>query len=81
IFPYAREDALEVGRQAIATYRKHFKASQLLQEPKVMFSAFVATADQEEVAEDLTRSLDLWLLGQDQFSYYQRMPSIKTAKA
>ncbi|KAA9232229.1 MULTISPECIES: LLM class flavin-dependent oxidoreductase [Aerococcus] len=81
IFPYAREDALEVGRQAIVTYRKHFKASQLLQEPKAMFSAFVATADQEEEAEDLTRSLDLWLLGQDQFSYYQRMPSIKTAKA
>ncbi|MGM7556591.1 MsnO8 family LLM class oxidoreductase [Aerococcus christensenii] len=80
IFPQAQEKALEIGRQAAETYRKYFKPSKALPEPHVIFAAFVAIDDEEQRAKDLTKTLDLWLMGKDQFSYYKHFPTLKETR-
>ncbi len=79
LFPYASGDKLEVGREACRVYREEFQPSAFLSEPQVMFSMFAAIGENEEQAEALAKSIDLWMLGQDNFSRFKQIPSIETA--
>ena len=80
LFPYASEDKTEIGREAIRVYRENFQPSAVMKEPTVMVAPFVVAADTEEEADQLARALDLWLLGKDNFSEFDRMPSVETAE-
>lgn len=80
LFPYASEDKTEVGREAVRIYRENFQPSAVMKEPTVMVAPFVVAAETEEEADQLARALDLWLLGKDNFSEFDRMPSIETAE-
>src|SRR5699024_8614277 len=42
---------------------------------------FIALADSAEEAETLAQSLDIWLLGKEQFAEFERMPSPETAQS
>ncbi len=79
LFPYASGDKLEVGREACRIYREEFQPSAILDEPKVMFSMFAAIGDDEDQAEALAKSIDLWMLGQNDFAQFDQIPSIETA--
>ncbi|MDK6368704.1 LLM class flavin-dependent oxidoreductase [Aerococcus sp. UMB9870] len=81
IFPFARDNVLEIAEEAVAAYRASFKPSQATPAPRVMYAAFVAVAEQADHAEDLARALDWWLLGQDNFRYYDRFPSIASSQS
>lgn len=80
LFPYASEDKTEVGREAIRVYRENFKPSAVMKESTVMVAPFVVAADTEKEADQLARALDLWLLGKNNFSEFDRMPSVETAE-
>lgn len=79
LFPYASGDKLEVGREACRVYREEFQPSAVLSEPRVMFSMFAAAGTDDDHAEALTKSIDLWMLGQEDFSKFKQIPSIETA--
>lgn len=80
LFPYASGDKLEVGREACRAYREEFQPSAVLSEPRVMFSMFAAAGTDDDHAEALTKSIDLWMLGQEDFSKFKQIPSIETAE-
>lgn len=80
LFPYASGDKLEVGREACRVYREEFQPSAVLSEPRVMFSMFAAASTDDEHAEALAKSIDLWMLGQEDFSKFKQIPSIETAE-
>lgn len=80
LFPYASEDKTKVGIEAIRTYKENFKASPVMDQPAVMVAPFVVVADTDEEADRLAGALDLWLLGKDNFSEFDRMPSVETAE-
>lgn len=79
LFPYASGDKLEVGREACRVYREEFQPSDVLSEPRVMFSMFAAAGRDDDHAEALAKSIDLWMLGQEDFSKFKQIPSIETA--
>jgi luciferase family oxidoreductase group 1 len=80
LFPYASEDKMAVGREAVRIYRENFQPSPVMESPAVMAAPFVVVADTAEEADRLAGALDLWLLGKDNFSEFDRMPSVETAE-
>ncbi|MCD2136629.1 LLM class flavin-dependent oxidoreductase [Salinicoccus halitifaciens] len=79
LFPYASKDKMAVGREAIRVYRENFRPSAVMEKPMVMAAPFVVAADTAEEADRLAEALGLWLLGKDNFSEFDRMPSVETA--
>src|SRR5699024_7355674 len=67
LFPLAGIDKLDIGIQAAKTYREEFKPSAFMPEPRVSIAPFVVVAETNEQAEAYAESLDLWLLGTDNF--------------
>lgn len=78
-FPYAVLSFKQAVR-TIERYRKEFKPSSVFDKPKVMFSFFAAIGETEEEAEAIAKSIDLWMLGQNNFTQFSRIPSVKTAR-
>ncbi|MDO4670663.1 MAG: LLM class flavin-dependent oxidoreductase [Aerococcus sp.] len=78
LFPYAREDGIEVGKAAVKAYREHFQPSASQKAPHTMAAIFVTVAEDDETAKQLTMALDWWLLGRDDFSYFKQFPSLET---
>lgn len=81
LFPNASSDKVSIGKEASEIYRNEFKASNSLNEPVVMFSPFVVVADTNDEAEELTKALDIWLLGKNHFMEFKHFPSIETARS
>lgn len=50
------------GLEAVKEYRINFRPSPLLKEPKVMVAVFSVIAETNELAEELAKAFDLWLL-------------------
>ena len=73
-------DRFDIGVKAVETYRREFTASRFMQEPKVSLASFVITAETEGLANEYREALDLWLLGNDQFSQFKKFPSVETAR-
>lgn len=80
LFPNASIDKMKVGIQAANTYRNEFKASVFMREPKVSVAPFVVAAETNEQAEEYAKALDLWMLGNDNFSQLRQFPSVETAR-
>lgn len=80
LFPYASDDKEAVGREAIRFYRENFEPSPVMEKPSVMVAPFIVVADTAREADRLARALDLWLLGKNNFSEFDRMPSVETAE-
>lgn len=80
LFPLAGIDKLKTGIQAAQTYRDEFQPSPFMPEPKVSIAPFVVVAETNKQAEKYAKSLDLWLLGNDNFSQLNQFPSVETAQ-
>lgn len=78
-FPYPSKDKAISAKKAIQLYRDHFKPSKSLAEPTVILSIFVAVSDDAELAEKHQKSLEVWLLGKDDYGEFERFPSHETA--
>lgn len=81
LFPLAGLDKLQIGIEAAEAYRDEFQPSRFMPEPSVSIAPFVVVAETNERAEEYAEALDLWLLGNDQFSELDAFPSIETARA
>jgi luciferase family oxidoreductase group 1 len=68
------------GLDAVNHYRKHFKPSLLMDEPKVMIAVFAIIAETAEKAEELAKAFDLWLLFVESDNPPPYYPSVETAK-
>ena len=79
LFPIAGIDKLKVGIQAAKTYRNEFQPSSFMPKPKVSVAPYVVVAETNEQAEEYAEALDLWLLGNDNFSQFKQFPSVETA--
>jgi len=80
LFPLAGVDKLQIGIQAADTYRREFKSSAFMPEPKVSIAPFVVVAETNDEAEAYAEALDLWLLGNDNFGQLSAFPSVETAR-
>ena len=80
LFPLAGIDKLNIGIHAAKTYREEFKPSPFMPEPRVSIAPFVVVAETNEQAEAYAESLDLWLLGTDNFGELREFPSVETAR-
>lgn len=80
LFPLAGIDKLHTGIEAAKIYRETFKPSPFMQAPKVSIAPFVVIAETDEQARAYAETLDLWLLGTDDFGYLKAYPSIETAQ-
>lgn len=80
IFPFAGIDKFSTGIQATQIYRDEFKPSPFMTEPNVSIAIFIAVAETDEQAEAYAASLDLWLLGTENFGRFTEFPSVETAK-
>lgn len=81
LFPLAGLDKLQIGIEAAETYRTEFQPSRFMPEPSVSIAPFVVVAETNEQAEEYAEALDLWLLGNEQFSELDTFPSLETARA
>ena len=80
LFPLAGIDKLNIGIQAAKTYRDEFKPSPFMPKPKVSIAPFIVVAESNEQAEEYAKTLDLWLLGNDNFGQLSEFPSVETAR-
>ncbi|QNK47551.1 LLM class flavin-dependent oxidoreductase [Brevibacterium sp. PAMC23299] len=67
------------GLTAVNEYRKNFKPSALLENPKVMIGVFAIVAETNEEAEEIAKAFDLWLLTVESAQTPPYYPSIQTA--
>jgi len=68
------------GQEVVKDYRRHFKPSSLLENPKVMIAVFAIIAETSEEAEIIAKAFDLWLLTIESNHQPPYFPSIQTAK-
>ena len=80
LFLLAGIDKLNIGIQAAKTYREAFKPSPFMPESKVSIALMVVVAETNEQAEAYAESLDLWLLGTDNFGSLSEFPSVEIAR-
>lgn len=80
LFPFVGSKILKAGPEAAKYYREAFVPSPMLDKPFVSIAPFVAIADTEEEAEKYAVTLDLWLLGKENFGAVSAFPSYETAK-
>lgn len=74
-------DRSSIGVEAIQMYREHFTPSPFMQKPCVILAPMIVVADTEAEANAYRDALDVWLLGKDNFSFYDQFPSVATAQA
>ncbi|HDC9766209.1 TPA: MsnO8 family LLM class oxidoreductase, partial [Staphylococcus aureus] len=73
-------NAIHAAKDNIDIYKKHFQASTIKMDAKVMASVFVIVADNEAEVAALQHALDVWLLGKLQFAEFEHFPSVDTAQ-
>lgn len=76
IFPYIPQEPLVLAKELSTAYRKEFKSVNGAS-PSFILAVFVVIADTEEKSEDLAQSLDLWMLGKQDFSEFETFPTKK----
>ena len=76
IFPYIPQEPLVLAKELSTDYRKEFQSVNET-ESRFILAVFVVIADTEEKAEDLAQSLDLWMLGKQDFSEFETFPTKK----
>ena len=76
VFPYIPQEPLVLAKELSTAYRKEFKSVNGT-ESRFILAVFVVIADTEEKAEELAQSLDLWMLGKQDFSEFETFPTKK----
>lgn len=79
-FPFLNQELLETATLVGNVYQNQFTTATQKKAP-FLLALFVVIADTMELAEDLARPLDLWMLGKEDFNEFSCYPSIKTAQA
>lgn len=79
-FPYASTDKTLAAKHAIEIYKNEFKPSKTNDAAHAAIAVFVVIADTTEEANRLTKSLDVWLLGKNNFNEFSHFPSVETAE-
>ncbi|UFJ40983.1 LLM class flavin-dependent oxidoreductase [Brevibacillus humidisoli] len=70
----------EVGVEAMQTYHRHFRPSELGAEPRTLVAIFAICAETEEAAKRVASSLELSLLLIEQGAAAKGVPSVETAQ-
>ena len=76
IFPYIPQEPLVLAKELSMAYRKEFQ-SVYGTDSRFILAVFVVIADTEEKAEEMAQSLDLWMLGKQDFSEFETFPTKK----
>ena len=76
IFPYIPQEPLVLAKELSTAYRKEFKSVNGAS-PRFILAVFVVVADTVEKAEEMAQSLDLWMLGKQDFSEFETFPTKK----
>ncbi|RLL47037.1 LLM class flavin-dependent oxidoreductase [Oceanobacillus piezotolerans] len=71
---------VDKGREVIASYREHFKASPFHASPLVSIAVFAIIAETTEEAEELALAFDYWMLSLETAKNPTYFPSVHTAK-
>ncbi|MGX7349794.1 MsnO8 family LLM class oxidoreductase [Dolosicoccus paucivorans] len=80
LFPGIPGDRFEVGKEALQAYNDQFVPNSSKLPKGTMVAVFAAIGETEKEAEELGKAIHLWLLGQDDFSHFKRIPSVATAR-
>ena len=76
VFPYIPQEPLVLAKELSTAYRKEFQSVNGT-ESRFILAVFVVIADTEEKAEEIAQSLDLWMLGKQDFSEFETFPTKK----
>ena len=76
IFPYIPQEPLVLAKELSTAYRKEFQSVNGTAS-RFILAVFVVIADTEDKAEELAQSLDLWMLGKQDFSEFETFPTKK----
>jgi len=76
VFPYIPQEPLVLAKELSTAYRKEFKSVNGAS-PRFILAVFVVVADTVEKAEEMAQSLDLWMLGKQDFSEFETFPTKK----
>ncbi|KPJ23195.1 LLM class flavin-dependent oxidoreductase [Streptococcus phocae] len=79
IFPYMPKDPIASAKQSTQAYRDAFSPSAQQQEPQVMLAAFIIIAETDDKAQELAKSLDIWMLGNQDFNEFDTYPTYSEA--
>ena len=77
-FPFIDHEPLELATSLARAYRQDFRPSVHQSTPYFILALFVVIADNQEQAERLAASLDLWMLGKQDFNDLPQFPSYDT---
>lgn len=76
IFPYIPQEPLMLAKELSTAYRKEFQSVNG-RSSRFILAVFIVIADTDEKAEEMARSLDLWMLGKQDFSEFETFPTKK----
>ena len=76
VFPYIPQEPLVLAKELSTAYRKEFQ-SENRAASRFILAVFVVVADTVEKAEEMAQSLDLWMLGKQDFSEFETFPTKK----
>ncbi|MEG3251856.1 LLM class flavin-dependent oxidoreductase [Streptococcus suis] len=77
-FPYIPHDPVETAGKLAQDYRRDFQPSDVMAQPHFALALFVVIAETSQEAEDLAKSLDIWMLGKQDFNEFTHFPSLAT---
>lgn len=78
-FPFIAQNPLETAALLGKTYKNRFLPSFQPKE-QLLLALFVVLAETMELAEELAKPLDIWMLGKEDFNEFSAYPSIETAQ-
>lgn len=70
----------KLARRLLGYIREAFMPSAFLKKPKVTVAPFLAVAEDTNESLAYADTLDLWLLGKDNFAEFDQFPSVQTAQ-
>ena len=77
-FPFIDHEPLALAGRLARTYRQDFQASSILEKPYFILAVFIVLAETSQQAEELAKSLDIWMLGKNDFNDFEAFPSLAT---
>ena len=77
VFPYIPQDPVELAKSLSKKYRSTFKSGPHSKPSNFVLAVFVVIADTSEEAEEMSKPLDLWMLGKQDFFRISYLPNSK----
>ncbi|HFH9155700.1 TPA: MsnO8 family LLM class oxidoreductase [Streptococcus agalactiae] len=79
VFPFMDKDPLTEAKKLSSLYYHQFEEYYPNKSPNLMVAAFVVIADTSEEAENIAKTLDIWMLGNKDFNEFATFPTIEEA--